>query len=51
MRIACCGTYACHVLVVITHPEFPDTHSVLWFWPGLSAPLHFLVTLTVGEAT
>ena len=50
MRIGRRGTYARSVLVVVTYPDFPDTRSVLWFWPGLAAPLHFLVTLTAGEA-
>ncbi len=51
MRTARRGAYARDVLVVIAHPDRPDTHSVLWIWPGLAAPLHFLVTLTAGEAT
>ena len=45
------GAYARVVFVVVTHPDFPDTRSVLWFWPGLAAPLHFLITLTADEAT
>ncbi len=43
------GIYARGVLVVVTYPDFPDTRSVLWFWPGLATPIHFLVTLTAGE--
>ena len=45
------GPYACDVLVVITHPDHPDMRSLLWFWPGLATPLHFLVTLSAHEAT
>ena len=51
MRGACRDTYARVVLVVVTYPDHPDTRSVLWFWPGFAAPLHFLVTLTADEAT
>ena len=50
MRTTRRATYACAVLVIVTYPDFPDTRSLLWFWPGLAAPLHFLVTLTAGEA-
>ena len=51
MRTARRGIYARCVLVVVTYPDFPDTRSVLWFWPGLATPIHFLVTLTTGEAS
>ncbi len=51
MQAACRDAYAPAVLVVVTYPDFPDSRSILWFGPGLAAPLHFLVTLTVGEAT
>ena len=50
MRAARRTIYAWRVLVVVSYPEFPDTRSLLWFWPGLAAPLHFLVTLTADEA-
>ncbi len=50
MRTRRRGTYARVVLVVVSYPDFPDTRSVLWFWAGLAAPLHFLVTLTADEA-
>ena len=49
MRATRRATYAARVLVVVTYPDFPDMRSVLWFWPGLAAPIHFLVTLTAGE--
>ena len=51
MRATRRATYAPCVLVVVTYPDFPDTGSVLWFWSGLAAPIHFLVTLTAGEAS
>jgi hypothetical protein len=38
------------VLILITHPEYPDMRSILWFSPGCAAPMLFLVTLTSGEA-
>ena len=39
-----------HVIVVVTHPEFPDMRSILWFWPGLAAPMLFLITLSSDGA-
>ena len=51
MRTAPGATYARGVLVVVTYPDLPDTRSVLWFWPGLAAPIHFLVMLTADEAS
>jgi hypothetical protein len=38
------------VIVVVCHPEFPDMRSILWFRPGLQAPMLFLVTLSSGES-
>ena len=42
--------YARAVLVVVSHPDHPGLRSLLLFWPGLKAPIHFLVTLPAGEA-
>jgi hypothetical protein len=50
MRTTRCAAYARGVFVVIAYPDLPDMRSVLWFWPGLAAPIHFLVTMTAGEA-
>jgi hypothetical protein len=51
MRAVRGAAYARSVLVVLTYPDLPGTRSILWFWPGLAAPIHFLVTLTADEAS
>jgi hypothetical protein len=38
------------VLILVTHPEYPDMRSILWYSPGCALPMLFLVTLTSGEA-